>query len=450
MLEASIVSDDPSEEVVGYASRVPRLGAASLCGASGAVGAAMLSGLRVLDLADESGFLAGKILGDLGADVVKIEPPGGDRGARRGPFLGQRGDAPPDPERSLVWLALNTSKRGITLNLGAPAGRELFERLLAGADVVLETFAPGWLESQHPELGWERLRALYPRLVWCAITPFGQSGPRARGGARDLVAVALGGNAWMTGDPERPPVRCSLPSAYYHAAPAAALGIALALRGRQRSGRGDFVDVSLQECQLETLLGGVGSARVLGRVPRRSGARTGRTREIWPARDGYVSFGLRGGPARVPGLVALVAWMDECGQAPDWLRGFDWERYDPERLEPAGLARLEEAFGAFFRSRSRRELYAGALERRILLAPCNDAREVLAQPQLRSRGFFVELEYPELGARIEHPAFFARTEDGAVRLRRRAPRIGEHNAEVYAELGLGPEAQAKLAAEGVL
>ena len=406
----------------------------------------MLSGLRVLDLSDESGFLAGKVLGDLGADVVKVEPPGGDLAGRRAPFLHGRAD----PERSLAWLALNTSKRGITLDLRAEAGRELFGRLVAGADVVLETFAPGWLAAQHPELDWRRLREAHPRLVWCAITPFGQDGPLARWRARDLVVVAMGGNAWMTGDPARPPLRCSMPTAYYHAGPAAALGVAMALHGRHRTGRGDFVDVSLQECQLETLLGSVGSARAMGRVPRRSGARTGRTREIWPARDGHVSFGLRGGPARVPGLRALVAWMDECGQAPEWLRGFDWERYAPERLETSELARLEEAFGGFFASRSMRELYAGALARRILLAPCNDAREVLAQPQLRARGFFVELDYPELGARIEHPAFFARTEDAAIRLRRRAPRIGEHNAEVYAELGLGPEALAKLVAEGVI
>lgn len=404
----------------------------------------MLDGIRVLDLAGEPGFLAGKVLGDLGADVVKVEPPGGDRAGRRGPWLG----GGVDPEASLPWLALNTSKRGITLDPAAEAGRPLFEALLAGADVLLESFAPGHLDAMG--FGWERLRTAHPRLVHCAVTPFGQDGPYAHYRGHDLVTVAMGGNLALTGDPDRPPVRCSLPTAYLHAAPEAALGVVMALLARESSGRGQQVDVSLQECQLQSLLGGVGVAVATGRRPRRSGARTGPTREIWPAKDGWVSFGLRGGVARVPNLVATVDWMTECGAAPDWLRGMDWERFDHRRLEAVDVARLEAAFGAFFRTRTMRELYEEALRRRILLAPCNDAREILEHPQLRERGLFVRIEYPELGASLEHPDFFARTGDRAVRIRRPAPRIGEHNAEVYGELGVGEAELARLAAAGVV
>ena len=378
----------------------------------------MLSGLRVLDLTDESGWLAGKILGDLGADVIKIEPPGGDREGRRPPFL--HGVA--DPERSLAWLALNTSKRGITLDLAAPAGRSLFLRLAGGADVVLESFPPGALAGGG--LGYETLRRHRPGLVHCAITPFGATGPHAGFRARDLVVVAMGGNAAMTGDPDRPPVRCSLPTSYYHAAPEAVLGILMALHARESSGRGDFVDVSLQECQLATLLGAPGMYAQAAQPPRRTGARIGRTREIWPVRDGHVSFGIRGGAARVPGLRALVAWMEEEGRAPQWLRDYDWERFRPEALDAAELARLEEAFGAFFAAHPMRELYEGALRRRVLLAPCNDAREVVEQRQLRDRGLFVSIDYPHLGAAIEHPAFFGRSSAHATAIRRRAPRIG--------------------------
>jgi len=404
----------------------------------------MLSGLRVLDLTDETGWLAGKILGDLGADVIKIEPPGGDREGRRPPFL--HGVA--DPERSLAWLALNTSKRGITLDLAAAAGRSLFQQLVGGSDVVLESFTPGALDALG--VGCAALRREHARLVYCAITPFGSTGPHAGFRARDLVVVAMGGNAAMTGDPDRPPVRCSLPTAYYHAAPEAALGILMALHARESSGRGDFVDVSLQECQLASLLGGPGMHASAERPPRRSGARTGRTREIWPVRDGHVSFGLRGGAARVPGLRALVAWMDEVGHAPQWLRDYDWEAFRPEALDAAELARLEQAFGAFFASLGMRELYEGALERRVLLAPCNDAREVIEQRQLRERGLFVSIDYPHLGAAIEHPAFFGRSSAHATAIRRRAPRIGEHNDEVYGELGIDPDELEKLASEGVV
>jgi benzylsuccinate CoA-transferase BbsE subunit len=403
-----------------------------------------LDGVRVLDLADESGALAGKLLAELGADVVVLEPPGGARGARRGPFLG--GVA--DPERSLAWLALQTSKRGITLDLARERGRALFRRLAARVDVVLETAAPGALDELG--IGFAALSAESPGLVWCAITPFGQSGPRAHWKGGDLVAVAMGGNAGVTGDPDRPPVRCTLPTAYYHAAPEAALGVVLALLARDASGRGQHVDVSLQECQLQTLLTGPGQYARHGRLPRRSGARLGRTREIWPARDGWVTFGLRGGATRAPGLVAIVAWMHEHGLAPEWLRAQDWVHYDPNALSEEELARLEAAFADFFSRFSMRELFDEALRRRVLLAPCNDAREILAQPQLRDRKLFVTLEYPELGAAIEHPDFFARIEPGAARIRRRAPRIGEHNAEVFGELGLDAAALAGLAREGVL
>jgi crotonobetainyl-CoA:carnitine CoA-transferase CaiB-like acyl-CoA transferase len=404
----------------------------------------VLSSIRVLDLSDEAGFLAGKIFGDLGADVVKVEPPGGDLRGRRAPYLG----GIRDPERSLAWLALNTSKRGITLDLEAAAGRAVLHRLLDAADVLLDTFTPGTLEAWG--LDGNALSQQHPHLVRCAITPFGQTGPHSQLRARDLVIVAMGGNASMTGDPDRPPLRCTLPTSYYHAAPEAVLGALMALQAREATGRGQVVDVSLHECQLATLLGGPGVRDTSAQAPRRSGARNGRTREIWPTRDGHVSFGLGGGAARVPGLRALVAWMAECDAAPAWLRGYAWESHSPNDRDPDELARLEAAFGAFFASRTMRELYDGALARRIPLAPCNDAREILAHPQLRDRELFTTIEYPEFGAAIEHPAFFAKGNARGVAIRRRAPRIGEHNGEVYRGLGLDREEIAKLAAEGVI
>ena len=392
----------------------------------------MLESVRVLDLTDESGFLAGKILAELGADVIKIEPPGGDLSGRRGPFLG--GIA--DPERSLVWLALNSSKRGIVLDLNSEEGRTRYRRLLAFADVVLESGPCG---STGPDLasrglGWAETSAEHPHLVHCTISPFGTTGPWAdlRGG--DLVVVALGGNQACTGDPDRPPVRCSMPTSYYHAGPEAALGVLMALYAREDSGRGQRVDVSLHETQLQTMLSYHSQHALTGRLIGRSGPFMAGTREIWAAKDGMVTFGLRGGPARIPNLTATVQWMDEYGMAPTWLRDYDWKSYNHNELEPPAIARLEEAFGAFFASKTMAELYDGALERRILLAPCNDAREILAHEQLRDRGLFTHIEYPELGASVEHPAFFAKFRNHPARIPRRAPRIGEHDASVWAEI----------------
>jgi crotonobetainyl-CoA:carnitine CoA-transferase CaiB-like acyl-CoA transferase len=384
----------------------------------------VLEGLRVLDLTDESGWLAGKILGDMGADVIKVEPPGGDLAGRRAPYLS--GIA--DPERSLAWLALNTSKRGIQLD---PArDRDTFLALVRRSDVLLETPAPG-----GPAALDDTVRSqVNPRLVHCAITPFGRTGPRAHWRAGDLGVVAMGMNMAMTGDPDRPPVRCSMPTAWYHGAAEAAAGVLMALYARDDTGRGQFVDVSLQEVQLRTVLTLPGQVRGGAPLWTRTGPMMGRTREIWAAKDGNVSFGMRGGPARIPNLKATVAYMDECGMAPQWLRDYDWDAYDYQKISDAEIARLEGVFGAFFASRGMRELYAQALERRILLAPCNDAREIVEHVQLRDRQLFVRLDYPHLGASIEHPDFFAKVRSGRIALRRRAPRIGEHDAEVRAEL----------------
>jgi crotonobetainyl-CoA:carnitine CoA-transferase CaiB-like acyl-CoA transferase len=209
------------------------------------------------------------------------------------------------------------------------------------------------------------------------------------------------------------------------------------------------VDVSLHECQLATLVTGAGLYAHTGRLRGRSGASLGNTREIWRARDGWISFGLRGGQARIPNLIATVEYMAEEGMAPEWLRKFDFSSYNHNTVAPEDIERLEAAFGAFFATKTRRELYEQALARRIMLAPCNDAVEIAAQPQLRSREFFTTLEYPG-GETLEHPACFARASATRIGIRSRAPWRGEHNAEVYAELDLSADELASLAEEEVI
>src|SRR2546426_909220 len=225
-----------------------------------------LDGVRVLDLTGEPGFFAGKLLGDLGADVVKIEPPPGDPARRRPPFW----DGTPDPDRSLLWLALNTSKRGLTLDLEAAGGRELFLALAARADVVLETEPPGRMAARG--LGWDALHAHNRRLVLASLTPFGQTGPYAEWRGSDLTVTAMSGNLWATGDPDRAPVRCALPAAYYHGGIELAVGVVLALLAREGSGEGQHVDVALQEVMLAPDIGTVAMYRMTGNRGARSGA----------------------------------------------------------------------------------------------------------------------------------------------------------------------------------
>lgn len=401
-----------------------------------------LDGTRVLDLTREPGFFAAKLLGDLGADVVKIEPPAGDPARRRPPFWG--GVA--DQERSILWLALNTSKRGITLDVALPRGREVFLDLAARADVVLQT-------DPIPGLGWPELRARNPRLVHCAITPFGETGPRAGWRGSDLTVSATSGNLYSTGDPDRAPVRCALPVSYYHGGIEAAVGVVFALLAREASGEGQHVDVSLQEAMVMPNIGTAAMYAMTGNRGSRAGAfmrqEKSVAREIWPCKDGFVSFALRGGAARIPGLAAMVRWMEEHGMASPKLGAIDWKTYNHNLLTQDEVDELSREFGAFFMTRTMSELYRAACERNLMLAPINTAREIAASAQLASRGFFVDVDDAGRG-RLRYPGAFARSTATEIGIRRPAPRLGEHNAEVLGELGLRASDVERLRDAGVV
>ena len=212
-----------------------------------APGETLLGSYRVLDLTDERGVLCGKILGDLGADVIQVEPPGGSSARQVGPFY----QDDPTPDKSLYWWAYCANKRGITLDIEHPDGRALLERLVPSADFLVESFDPGYMDSIS--LGYPRLTALNPRLVMASITAFGQDGPYSGYQATDITGMALGGFMHLTGDPDRPPLRPSFPHFYLHGSAAAAAGAMLAHTHRALTGEGQHVDVSCQQAVARTL-----------------------------------------------------------------------------------------------------------------------------------------------------------------------------------------------------
>src|SRR3990170_64809 len=196
----------------------------------------MLSCYRILDLTDEKGFLCGKVLGDLGADVIKIEKPGGDASRNRGPFYHDI----PDGEKSLYWFAFNASKRGITLDIEKSDGREIFKRLVQTADVVVESFAPGRMQALG--LGYEVLRKVNPGIILTSITGFGQEGPYANYNDRDIAVWALSGFMYAMGEPDRPPLAPSYRHAHLIGAVNGAVGTVIALFHRAKTGEGQRVD----------------------------------------------------------------------------------------------------------------------------------------------------------------------------------------------------------------
>ena len=395
-----------------------------------------LAPYRVLDLAQGACTLCGKILGDLGADVIKVEPPGGDPTRNIGPFHKDT----PHPEKSLFWFAYNANKRGITLDIETSDGREIFKKLARKADFVIESFPPGYLDSLG--LGYEDLEQVNPHIIMTSITTFGQEGPKSHYKGGDLVSWAVGGMLYTMGDPDRPPTWTGFPQGALHGAAEGAAASLVAHWHREATGEGQHVDVSMQKCAAGTLQAITEMWEFMKYVYRRAGPRLvsgsglGR-RQLFPCKDGYVAFMIMGGS--IPGIVAstraLVAWMAEENMAPDWLLQFDWatdfDIADPNKFPQEKIDRIEEAMKRFFMTRGKQELYTGAVERGIILTPVSDARDVREHPQLRERGFWQQVDHPELGESLDYCGGFVEMSDTPIAIRRRAPLIGEHNDEVY-------------------
>jgi len=348
------------------------------------VAEALLAGVRVLDLAGEPAAMTGRILGDLGAEVVKVEPPGGDP-LRRVPPVGPDGT-------SLRFASWNAGKA--CLEVTGPDDPVL-AALLDESQVVLTT--PGWPGALTVDPG----RA--PGLVWVQVTPFGTDGPRASWRASDLGVMASTGNMYCTGDPDRAPVRCTEPTAWAHVGPEAAVATLTALA----SGRPQVVDVSAQEAVMIASMGHVGRFARNQVRGKRSGASVGITREIWPCRDGFVSFGLRGGKARVANMQTITRLVDGDGLATPALSARDWTTYDHNRVSREELDAIAAPVAAYFLRHTMAELYEIACETNLMLAPANSPRELIESRQLAARDFFCELaparHFPRSFVRVTSP-----------------------------------------------
>ncbi|MDP6100623.1 MAG: CoA transferase [Dehalococcoidia bacterium] len=394
----------------------------------------MLSPYRALDLTDSSGFLCGKILSDLGAEVIKVEPSGGDPSRLTPPFLGEH----PDPDRSLYWFTYNLGKKGITLDLESPEGRRLFLSLVEKSDWVIESSPPGYMERLG--LGYQELSRVNPGIVLTSITPFGQDGPYQDYKGSDLVAIALGGYMFLCGEPGRPPVRVSFPQACLHGSGEAAVGSMIAFYDRQNTGEGQWVDVSIHASMVPVSMNAPPWWQLRNVIVRRQGTcRAGLSsgavqRQTWPCKDGFVTFIVIAGTAGANTNRGLVAWMDEEALADDFIKGIDWDSLDMSTLTQEMHHAIEQRIGRFFKSHTPWELYEEAMSRRIMLYPVATIPDIASSPQLESRGFWAEVPHPELGRSITYPTPIIRDSQVPFPMGRRAPLVGEDNDEIYGGL----------------
>ncbi len=402
---------------------------------------AVLAPYRVLDLSDESGFSCGKILADLGADVIKIEPPGGDAARLIGPFPGDR----PDPNKSLYFISYNAGKRGITLNLQSPRGRDLLESLASRADFLIETFPPGRIDFQE-------LHRLNPRLIVVSITPFGQTGPYRDYKGSDLIVMAMGGLMSLIGEPGRAPLRVSLPQSPMWAGMYAAAGALTAHYYREATNTGQHVDVSMQSSMLWALANAPAFWATNRISPKRDGSRiTGRSitgarmRAIYECNDGYLNFIIYGGKAGRRSNQALVEWMSERGLATGNLLKKDWDRFSIETSMQAEIDEIEGPAAKLFLLYTKSEFLEEAFQREMIGYPVANARDILDDPHLKDREFWRNAEG------LKFPGLFARFSEAGPPPLRPAPRIGEHNSDIYqTELGLGEAELVRLREEKVI
>ena len=410
-----------------------------------------LHGLRVIELADEKGQFCGKLMADLGADVVKVEPPGGHPTRSVGPFLNDV----PHRERSLSFWHYNTSKRGVTLDLERPQGKAILRRLAAGADVLLETFDPGLLGSLG--LGYETLRAFNPALVYCSLTPFGQTGPWRDYRTSDLLQLAAGGQMASCGYdeedvPDAPPIAPGGGNAWHIGSHYAYIAIMAALHLRALTGEGQQIDASIHEACALTTESAVPTYIYLGQVVERH---TGRhaaagpsTPTQIPTSDGaFVQTTGRGGNPNPNRLRGLAEWMDGYGMADDLLddKYLDWGVFRDSE------GHVAQVVNEFISSMPQDEVWRGGQDRGYPWGAVRTLDDIMGDPHLQDRDFFKRVEHPELGAAFTYPGPAAIFNATPWRISRRAPLIGEHNEEVYVgELGMSKERLNVLAEAGVI
>lgn len=402
-----------------------------------------LAGMRVVELASELGAAAAKMLGDLGADVVVVEPPGGAPTRGYGPFV----DDEPDPDRSLFWWYDNTSKRSVVLDLEDPADRERFSSLVREADVVVEGEPPGRLA----ELGiaYSDLSGSAERVVWVTVTAYGSDSPRSSEPWTDLTILAAGGPVWSCGydDHSLPPVRGGGNQAARTASLWAVDGVLAALVWRHRSGRGQHIDVSAHAAVNVTTEAATYEWLVAGKTVQRQTARHAAVKMSMPTHalgtDGrYVNTGVPPRTARE--FQALLDLLDELGLREEFYEAVFLERgVERGEVSFADIFDDPEVMAIISAGRSAMELVATHLPSQVFFRRMQDAgvacgvmaspEEVLDDEHFVARGFPVEVEHAELGRRVVYPGAPFVAHGSPWRISRRPPRVGEHHDEVFGD-----------------
>ena len=410
---------------------------------------AALAGLRALDLTDEKGLSSARILADYGVDVIKIEPPKGSKARNVGPFYHNV----PDVDKSFHWMYYCANERGITLDIEKKEGQAILGKLVKSADFVFESFQPGYLDKLG--IGYKWMEKIKPDTILTSITPFGQDGPYKDYKASDLVCWSMGGYTWMVGDEDRPPVQITFPQAYLHASAEAAAASLLGHYHRLITGEGQHIDLSIQACVVRDLMNAPLFWELSHVVLKRSGPyRVGLTigakqRLHWKCKDGYVTYLMMGGAIGRRDNKALTDFMIEKDACPDFLKEVDWKNFNMAGTSQEFIDKVDAAREAFFLRFTKQELYQEAIKRHMTIYPVATVEDIAKDKQLEAREFWEVVDAPETGS-MKYPGALARLSETPCVKRERAPHIGEHNQEIYTELGYSESAIKAFKQAGVI
>ena len=382
------------------------------------------------------------MLADLGAQVIKIEPPGGDSGR----------SACDDTNEGFYWLAYNAGKRNITLDLSNPEGQAILMSLAGKADIFIVSKLPSELSPLKAD--YASISQINPTIIYTSITPFGTTGPWADYKVTDLVAEAVAGSLFLTGDNDRPPLRISIPQAFLHAGAEATVATMMALYQKKNAGCGQFIDVSIQDSLLwstfnsvytwvseKAIISRMGSDRMVGKHLRMP--------QIWPCKDGFISFTVLGGNSGGKMMRNLGTWMEEEGLGDKAVSETDWAAFDFYGLTTEMVARVVKPISLFFSTHTKQELFDQALKREVMLFPLADAQGILDDSHLAAKGFWQQIE-TSIGNFL-YPRPPARINDDYAPYDQKVSGVGADNIDVYSEwLGMTAGEIEKLKREGVI
>lgn len=415
---------------------------------------ALLSPYKVVDLTNNLGWwMCGKLFADMGAEVIKVEPVGGDTKRSLGPFYNDD----PNPDNSLPWWFQNRGKKSITLDIETEDGRQLLYRLLEGADLLVQSFDPGYMGSLG--LGYEDLKARFPKLTYTSISPFGQTGPYAGFKGSDLVVDALGGFMYLAGDEDRAPIRFSVPQFYENAATESVSHSIAAIMVAQQTGQGQHVDVSAQLATIRFLMNAspypILEKENLARRGQMFGIGLSSYRAIYETNDGHLTVMFSPGVSGGKGLNNLRDWAAEHVEFDDEVAKFDWTTLQMAEIavdQEKGviLSKFSEGLVPFFKLFSKFEIYEKGIKLGAMIAYVSTTEDIYKDDQLEARGYFTEVDYGDKGSFLQahHWAMMSETPLAETE---RAPKVGEHNREIYIDrLGISNTMYSQLLQAGVI